>query len=112
MGIDQPFIVILSSANNVCFDPLTRFRGGLYRCRIKGTGHTDFWEGPLAWNLLSLAGEYPIMSSSDDPVRIVRVYSDYTLAFFDKHLKGRRVPLLEGSSPVYPEVEFTIFGEL
>ena len=30
----------------------------------------------------------------------------HTLAFFDKHLKGLAAPLLDGSSPDYPEVVF------
>jgi hypothetical protein len=30
----------------------------------------------------------------------------YSLAFFDKHLKGLAVPLLDGPSPDYPEVVF------
>jgi hypothetical protein len=30
----------------------------------------------------------------------------YTLAFFDKHLKGLAAPLLDGPSPDYPEVVF------
>lgn len=30
----------------------------------------------------------------------------YSLAFFDKHLKGLAAPLLDGPSPDYPEVVF------
>lgn len=30
----------------------------------------------------------------------------YSLAFFDKHLKGLATPLLDGPSPDYPEVVF------
>ena len=33
-----------------------------------------------------------------------RVTSDYLLAFFDRHLKEKLSPLLDGPSPDHPEV--------
>jgi hypothetical protein len=39
--------------------------------------------------------------SGDRAVPAVRAY---VLAFFDRFLRGRRAPLLEGPSPAYPEV--------
>ena len=41
-----------------------------------------------------------------DGYRMVKIINDYTLAFFDKHLKGEMSPLLDGPSPDYPDVEF------
>jgi hypothetical protein len=41
-----------------------------------------------------------------DGYRMVKIINDYTLAFFDKHLKGETSPLLDGPSPDYPDVEF------
>ncbi|MFH1737862.1 MAG: hypothetical protein ABIH23_02555 [bacterium] len=85
--------------------------GGGYDCKIRGTAHHDFSVGPLLWRLSLMPGKWPISSDTDDPVRVSRIIADYTLAFFDKILKGQRVPLLDGPSPNYPEVEFTIYGE-
>jgi hypothetical protein len=35
-----------------------------------------------------------------------RVTSDLLLAFFDRYLNENPAPLLDGPSPVYPEVQF------
>ena len=86
-------------------------RGGGYECEITGTQHWDFGEWPLLWNLLGTPGIWPIDSSADDLVRVVRIHVDYTLAFFDRILRGQRVPLLDGPSTAYPEVEFMIIGD-
>ncbi|MFH1740531.1 MAG: hypothetical protein ABIH23_16100 [bacterium] len=40
-----------------------------------------------------------------------RIIADYALAFFDRILKGQHVPLLNGPSQDYPEVEFTVYGD-
>ena len=36
------------------------------------------------------------------------ITSAYTLAFFDKHLKGIDVPLLDGETSDYPEVSMAV----
>lgn len=41
-----------------------------------------------------------------DPARAVRIEQAYPLAFFDRHLRGRRGHLLDGPSPAFPEVKF------
>jgi hypothetical protein len=37
---------------------------------------------------------------------MLHILNVYTLAFFDEHLKGEDIPLLDGPSPEYPEVAF------
>jgi hypothetical protein len=39
---------------------------------------------------------------------MVEIINTYVLAFFDKHLRGETVPLLDGPSPDYPDVEFQL----
>jgi hypothetical protein len=39
---------------------------------------------------------------------MVKIINSYMLAFFDEYLKGERSPLLDGSSPNYPEVTIEI----
>ena len=41
-----------------------------------------------------------------DAQRAITIIRDYTLAFFDKHLKNIDSPLLDGPSPDYPKVDF------
>ncbi|MFH1740674.1 MAG: hypothetical protein ABIH23_16825, partial [bacterium] len=111
-GVDQPVMFLYG-----VFSPGTpsilesALRGGGYACKIHETDRIDFAELPMWWRLFSLPGKYPTMSKADDPVRVNRIIADYTLAFFNKILKGQDVPLLDGPSSDYPEVEFTIYGE-
>lgn len=39
-----------------------------------------------------------------DARRAHRIVNAYTVAFFDRHLKGLRTPLLDGPAAQYPEV--------
>jgi Platelet-activating factor acetylhydrolase, isoform II len=41
-----------------------------------------------------------------DADRVHRIVNAYTLAFFDRHLKGRPATLLDGSAAQYPDVRF------
>jgi hypothetical protein len=43
-----------------------------------------------------------------DGNRCVKIFKDYILAFFDKHLKGNDSGFLGSPSPDYPEVEFKL----
>jgi hypothetical protein len=45
-----------------------------------------------------------------DADRVHRIVNAYTLAFFDRHLKGMPAPLLDGSAAQYPEVRFDTRG--
>ena len=85
------------------YDGLT---GPGYFVRVPGMFHSNFTDiaiwTPLA-SLLGLAG--PI-----DPQRAHRIVNAYSLAFFDRHLSGLRVELLDGSSAQYPEADLKIRG--
>jgi len=73
-----------------------------YQIKIRGARHNSFCDACLWGQLLhNLSGE-----ASIDGKRMARILNVYTLAFFDKHLKGLAVPLLDGPSPDYPEVVF------
>ncbi|MFH1741610.1 MAG: hypothetical protein ABIH23_21600 [bacterium] len=110
-GIDQSAMFLYGSLSpGGTSDLESALRGGGYTGRIRGTVHIDFSEGPFWWRLFSLPGNWP-SSTVDDPVRVTRIIADYTVAFFDKILKGRSVPLLDGPSADYPEVEFTVYGD-
>ena len=55
-----------------------------------------------ASRMLNLYQQYPSVA----PERSTQLVRRYTRAFFDRHLRGRPAPLLDGPSPRCPEVEF------
>jgi predicted dienelactone hydrolase len=112
-GINQPFMFMrgeegwgspaerernVRNMNTVC----GKLKNGGYKLTIKGTGHYNFSDLPIMTPLHSLTKG----TGSIDGERGLRIVTDYSLAFFDKHLNNRDVPLLDGSSPNYPEVLF------
>ena len=75
-----------------------------YGISIRGTTH---------YNFTDLLFYSPVLKFSDafgsiDRNRMVKILNEYTVAFFDRHLKSEISPLLESSSPDYPEVEFLL----
>jgi len=69
---------------------------------------------PQSLGTIPAAGLHKVAASGthsylDAPVEDSRkIYSDYSRAFFDKHLQKKEVPLLDGPSKQYPEVIFTL----
>jgi hypothetical protein len=80
-----------------------RAESDAYQMKIRGARHASFGDPCLWGGLLSSFGE----AATIDGERMTRIQNVYTLAFFDKHLKGLAAPLLDGPSPDYPEVVFT-----
>jgi pimeloyl-ACP methyl ester carboxylesterase len=70
---------------------------------IAGSGHYDYSDLPLLSPLIRLVG-------AKGPINgrlVARIINDYTLAFFDAHLRERPSALLNGASP-YKEVQLTL----
>ena len=111
-SLEQPFMFMRSetwsSAEND--DRLMSVYRGLgdsgYLLTILGTAHDDFSDLPL---LSPLAAALGLKGPIDDQ-RVVQIVRVYSLAFFDKHLKGEGVSLLDAPSPDYPEVQFESRG--
>lgn len=80
-----------------------RLSGPGYIVLIPGMYHVDFSDFPLFSPLL--AGALGL-SGPLDPQRAREIPDAYAQAFFDKHLKGRAAPLLDGPSAQFPEVLF------
>jgi predicted dienelactone hydrolase len=80
-----------------------RVESSAYQIKIRGARHASFGDPCLWGGLLSSVGE----AATIDGERMTRIQNVYTLAFFDKHLRGLATPLLDGPSPDYPEVVFT-----
>ncbi|MBC8508301.1 MAG: hypothetical protein ISR58_19795 [Anaerolineales bacterium] len=69
---------------------------------VEGTAHFDFSDLPAFSPLAHAIG----LKGPLNGKRVLRIINDYTLAFFDEHLRGESSNLLNGPSPDYPEVEF------
>jgi predicted dienelactone hydrolase len=67
---------------------------------VAGEAHASFTDIPI---LAEEAG-MPVPGQTVDGFRSVQITRDYVAAFFDKTLKGKCAPLMEGNSPAYPEV--------
>jgi hypothetical protein len=72
-----------------------------YKLSIAETGHFDFSDLPLFSPLTPQLG----LTGTIDSERAVAIQNGYTLAFFDRYLRGMDSPLLAGE-PVYDEVTF------
>lgn len=73
-----------------------------YIVRAKGMFHQDFSDAPLLSPITPLLG----ITGPIGKERARAITSAYTLAFFDRYLKGRQNGLLSGPSSQYPEVLF------
>ena len=79
-----------------------RARGDAYQMKIRGARHTSFGDGTLYGQLDQSAKKEPAIEGK----RMIRIVNVYSLAFFDKYLKGLASPLLDGPSAAFPEVVF------
>lgn len=112
-GLDKPFMIMLHEGHVLeeeHTDPAALLRGGGYVLTIANTAHFDFSEIPMVWTLADMPGVYPA-SQSLDPLRIVRIFTNYSIAFFDRFLKRIDVSLLRRPSPLYPETTFEIYNQ-
>ncbi|MGH8251033.1 MAG: alpha/beta hydrolase family protein [Steroidobacteraceae bacterium] len=71
--------------------------GDGYTLTIAGTDHLNFSDLPLL---------LPANPKLIEPRRAHQIITAYTLAFFDKYLRGKESELLKGPSSAYPEVTF------
>lgn len=80
----------------------TASTGDVYDLKIARTGHGHFSDLTLF---------FPRDTSQLAPERAHAIVTDYTIAFFDRYLKGKASPLLAGASAAHPEVTFWRKGE-
>jgi len=107
IGLDRPFMFV-SEEELWCADCYVndlfykRAENSAYQMKIRGARHASFRD-PALWGGIfqSLAD-----GANIDGRSMTRIVNAYTLAFFDKHLNGMEVPLLDGPSADYPEVVF------
>ena len=72
-----------------------------YQMKIRGARHSDFVYFPFDRGSLLSAGDKPAINGE----RMILILNEYSLAFFNKHLKGMTSTLLDGPSADFPEVD-------
>lgn len=105
-----PFMVI-ENLETWCEDclPINEFlynssKSSIYMLQIKGATHGNFCD-------ISAFPEYLTKDRQNilgdiDGRRFLEIQNAYILQFFNKHLKGKKAPLLNEYSDVYPEVKY------
>jgi acetyl esterase/lipase len=74
-----------------------------YLLTIQGSAHYDFTDLTLVSPLNAALG----FSGGINGDQMVRILNQYSLAFFNRHLKDLPAPLLDSPSAAYPEVTIT-----
>jgi dienelactone hydrolase len=69
---------------------------------VAGTGHFSFNDVPVLGGQVGVVDPTAPLSGA----RSGEITRDYVAAFFDRHLKGEREPLLDGPTAANPEVTF------
>ena len=92
------------SATHYLNTNLRAIEGVVYSVQIRGTTHFDFTD----LSLYSPVFKFTKAFGPIDRYRMVKIINGYTLAFFDEYLKGETSPLLDGSSPNFPEVRIEV----
>lgn len=101
--LERPFMFMNSedagTLNSLFFE---RAKNVAYYVTVKGSKHFNYSDFSLFSPDFKKAG----LLGPIDGERMERIMNDYVLAFFDKYLKGKEAPLLNGPAARYPEVEF------
>ncbi len=74
--------------------------GSAYYLDAPGMFHVNFTDAPFWSPITSQLG----LTGPVDGKRMFDIVNAYSLAFFDKYLKGQREPLLDGPATQFPEV--------
>ena len=111
-GLNRPFLMMGADPGDDGQDETwTRMwgqlRGPRYWVQLDGSRHLSFTDFQVLLPQLGLPPEdiEPTIGTIDGR-RSVTVQRAYLLAFFDRHLRHRPAPLLDGPSRRYPEIRF------
>jgi predicted dienelactone hydrolase len=113
-GLAQPFMFMLSEGwsqggvsdrnGRLQEEVLAGLTDDGYLLTIAGTKHFDFSSFPLLSPLTSVIG----LKGPIDGNRVVEIVNTYSLAYFNRYLKGQNSSFLAGPSDAYPEVKFWV----
>jgi len=101
--VHQPFMFMYSEQfEDANAAMMGSFKNAAYVMTVKGSTHMDFSDNPYVLPITKRMG----MSGKIPAKRMANIINSYLLSFFDKYLKGKDAPLLDGSSQDFPEVIF------
>ncbi|MGI8838984.1 MAG: alpha/beta hydrolase family protein [Pyrinomonadaceae bacterium] len=105
--MERPFMFMQSEdAGNINRLFFERAKNDAYYVVVKGTRHFNYSD----FSLFSPDYRKVGILGSIDGARMEGIMNDYVLAFFDKYLKSKDVPLLKGPAAKYPEIQFNLHG--
>lgn len=102
-GWPEDEIVHTIEAQQALFE---RSSAASYYLRMNDMFHLNWTDAPILTPIVRRFG----LAGPIDPYRGFAAVNAYTVAFFDRHLKGEASPLLEGTSSEWPEVRFASKG--
>lgn len=113
--LERPFMLMTADFTRAAEPSVADFWAHLHgwRLNIQATGaiHSSYCDLQVLFPQLAAAlglsdEELRSWIGTLDPMRALRIQQAYPLAFFDRHLRGRRSRLLDGPSAAFPEVRF------
>jgi hypothetical protein len=96
-GWSQRDVVTTQRTMHAVFDGLA---ADGYLVLVPGMFHPDFSDGRLLSPLLPERG----LTGPIDGARARTILNAYSVAFFDRHLRNRHSPLLDGPAAAFPDV--------
>jgi predicted dienelactone hydrolase len=80
----------------------SKMSSSVYLVTVTGAMHNSFSDMPFI-------SPERYSSIKINAARALTITNAYILAFFDRYLRGRRQPLLEGNAPMFPEVTLQVY---
>lgn len=102
-SIDSPMLFMSNETVPISDYTVNQLQMDGYLLRFDGFQHGTFSDCTLWPGNEDVFGAFVC---SADSSRVIPMLNAYILGFFDKYLKGETVPLFDGPSLDYPEVEF------
>jgi hypothetical protein len=107
-ALDKPLLVLSAANTPTGYDDVLGGAKPGMQLRLAGSTHAfskDFLLVPLlAKHQSNASSGRPDDVPTIDPKRAIKITQAYVEAFFDRYLNGKTNPLLNGSSPDYPEI--------
>jgi predicted dienelactone hydrolase len=103
--LEKPFFFFAAAINGAVFRPLVmQSRAPAYLLTVGGAKHYDFTDFPLLAPPFKLTGQLGPIPTSE----MQRTMTAYTLAFFDRYLRGMPAPLLLERTPPFATATLTL----
>ena len=114
-GVDDPIMLFFAEPSDYASSAVAnRLRAPGYSLTVSGTTHYSYTDLPTLLELADVPDEDRQASNRPpgtlDPARNNRIILDWSLAFFDRYLRGGAAPLLDQTGGAYPEVQARRIG--